>query len=52
MSLWQFAAVVAGWNAAHGAPERPEAPSAEELEAAIAMADAMEQRHAERSAAF
>lgn len=34
MSLYQFAAVVDGWNAAHDSESVSSAPSAEEFEAA------------------
>lgn len=33
MTLGQFLACLDGWNRAHGAPEKPGAPSDEEFEA-------------------
>lgn len=45
MSLWKFSACVEGWNRAHG-EVKDEAPSGEELEAAIAASEEAERRRA------
>jgi len=37
MSLWQFGALVAGWNRAHGAEPEVEAPSRAEFDALMEM---------------
>jgi hypothetical protein len=34
MSLWKYAAMVDGWNKAHGGAAKPEPPTAAQFEAA------------------
>lgn len=52
-SLWEYNAVVAGWNEAHASPEdeKPEAPPIETLRAAKARACAEREREAQKAAA-
>lgn len=38
MSVWEFAAVVDGWNKAHG-DGKPQPPDADEFERAVAISD-------------
>lgn len=35
MSLWQFAAVIEGWNRAHGAEEGPPSMTGDEFDALV-----------------